>query len=356
MAKYFLGSTGSVEAFEKREDGNYRVAFVSKTLTDSGINTTISKEDIRGGTGAPIQFSFYHDPAVEITLTDVVFKPEYLEAQLGAEFAKTKNSHSYASEEVTVQKGESGESPFFKLGGTPVSVDFGACGDKIEKVWATKRGKDEWKMYDYTVKEGENKTYETIVASPNFKEGEVYCVRYCKDDDKAMIAEITSDIIPAEYMLIITAPVFAGDACAASNGKKAGTLTYEIPRFRLNGGSEMALNMSSNQTMNLAGSAYATEGCDMEGQTLYKVVLKLDDYSANLDMESLEADPDYQKEGDVPVIFAILKNGKVHRVENGDVTFNPVLDKGVFKKGATNNQEFSLKEHPEIQGSFTYSE
>ena len=70
MAKYFLGSVGSVEAFERKEDGSYELAFVSKTLTDSGINTTISKEDIRGGTGAPIQFSFYHDPAVEITLTE----------------------------------------------------------------------------------------------------------------------------------------------------------------------------------------------------------------------------------------------------------------------------------------------
>lgn len=342
MAKYFLGSVGSVEAFERREDNNYRVAFVSKTLTDSGINTTISKEDIRGGTGAPIQFSFYHDPAVEITLTDVMFKPEYLEAQLGAEFAKTKNSHSYASEDITV-----GTEGTLNLSGTPIPVDFGACGDRIAKVWATKRGKDEWKMYDYTGQ---------TVTSPDFKKGEVYCVRYCKDDDKAMIAEVTSDIIPAEYMLIITAPVFAGDACSASNGKKAGTITYEIPRFRLNGGSEMAFNMSSNQTMNLAGSAYATEGCDMEGQTLYKVVLKLDDYSANLDAESLVADPDYQKNGDTPVIFVVLKNGKIRKVENKGVTFTPALTEGVFMKGESGKQEFALMADPKIKGEFTYGE
>lgn len=340
MAKYFLGSVGTVEAFEKRADGDYRVAFVSKTLTDSGINTTISKEDIRGGTGAPIQFSFYHDPSVEITLTDVVFKPEYLEAQLGAEFAKTNDSHSYVSEDVVAAEGG-----ILNLKETPVSINFGACGDKISKVWVTKRGKDEWKMYEFSGK---------TVTSPDFIKDEVYCVRYCKDDDKAMIAEVTSEIIPAEYMLIITAPVFAGDACAASNGKKAGTITYEIPRFRLNGGSEMAFNMSSNQTMNLAGSAYATEGCDMEGQTLYKVVLKLDDYSANLDMESLVADPDYQKEGDTPVIFAVLKNGKIRKVENDAVTFTPDLNGGKFKKGETNEQKFVLKANDKIAGSFQY--
>lgn len=347
MAKYFLGSVGTVEAFEKRADGEYRVAFVSKTLTDSGINTTISKEDIRGGTGAPIQFSFYHDPSVEITLTDVVFKPEYLEAQLGAEFAKDDESHSYASEEIVAEEGKDTHQGkvVLTLKEAPIAIGFGACGDQIDRVWVTKRGKDEWKMYKHSG---------NIVESSDFIKGEAYCVRYCKDDDKAMIAKITSDIIPAEYMLIITAPVFAGDACAASNGKKAGTITYEIPRFRLNGGSEMAFNMSSNQTMNLAGSAYATEGCDMEGQTLYKVVLKLDDYSANLDMESLVADPDYQKEGDTPVIFVVLKNGKIRKVENDDVTFTPTLNGGKFKKGENNKQEFALTGNTNIKGEFTY--
>ena len=352
MAKYFLGSVGSVEAFERQENGSYRVAFVSKTLTDSGINTTISKEDIRGGTGAPIQFSFYHDPSVEINLTDVVFKPEYLEAQLGTEFAKAENSHSYASEDVTVKR-----DGVLELSGYPVPVDFGACGDKIEKVWATKRGKDEWKMYNYEVRDQEDGPSLISVHSSDFKRGEVYCVRYCKDDDKAMIAEVTSEIIPAEYMLIITAPVFAGDACAASNGKKAGTITYEIPRFRLNGGSEMAFNMSSNQTMNLAGSAYATEGCDMEGQTLYKVVLKLDDYSDRLDAESLVADPDYTKPGDIPVIYAVLKNGKVRKMENEWLIFTPGLAGGaipVVTEDPLKELQFALKADPSIKGEYYY--
>ena len=42
MAKYFLGSVGSVEAFKKKEGSNeYELAFVSKTLTDSGITPPI---------------------------------------------------------------------------------------------------------------------------------------------------------------------------------------------------------------------------------------------------------------------------------------------------------------------------
>ena len=201
MAKYFLGSVGSVEAFERKENGLYELAFVSKTLTDSGINTTISKEDIRGGTGAPIQFSFYHDPAVEITLTDVVFKKEYLEAQLGAEF-KNEGSHGYATETVVAETGK------ITLKNQPLGLNFGACGGELKYVWATEAGKEEWKTYKFT-------TGKEIAG--DFVEGKSYCVRYCKQDPNALIAHITSNIIPAEYMLIITAPVFAGDANQSKN-------------------------------------------------------------------------------------------------------------------------------------------
>ena len=106
--KYFLGSVGKAEAFRKDADGNLRLAFVSKTLTDSGLNISTTKDDIRAGQGAPIQFSFYHDPSVEITLTDVLWKPEYLTAQLGAEFEN--GSEDYITDEVTFAAGEASTS------------------------------------------------------------------------------------------------------------------------------------------------------------------------------------------------------------------------------------------------------
>ena len=73
---YFLGSVGRVDAF-RMVNGAPQLAFVSKTMTDQGLNTSISADDIRAGQGAPIVARFYHDANVEITLTDVMFKPEY---------------------------------------------------------------------------------------------------------------------------------------------------------------------------------------------------------------------------------------------------------------------------------------
>lgn len=319
MAKYFLGSVGSVEAFERNEDGSYELAFVSKTLTDSGINTTISKEDIRGGTGAPIQFSFYHDPAVEITLTDVVFKKEYLEAQLGTEF-KNEGSHGYATETVVANGGK------IALKDQPLAINFGACGGELKYVWASEAGKEEWKTYPFT--DGKEIT-------GDFADGKTYCVRYCKQDPNALIAHVTSSIIPAEYMLVITAPVFAGDACSASNGKKAGTITYEIPRFRLNGGSEMAFNMSSNQTISLAGSALASDNtCEMGEQNLYNIVLSIDNYAKN-SYKELIVDEDSLKAGMVPVVYGLTKEGKVMKIDNKNLTFEPALTEGKFAAGAS---------------------
>mgnify|MGYP006907948304 CR=1 FL=1 len=317
--KYFLGSVGSVEAFERKEDGSYVLAFVSKTLTDSGINTTITKDDVRGGTGAPIQFSFYHDPAVEITLTDVVFKKEYLEAQLGTEF-KNDGSHGYATETVVAEQGK------ITLKEQPLAINFGACGGELKYVWASEAGKEEWKTYKFT--DGKEIT-------GDFVAGKSYCVRYCKQDPNALIAHVTSNIIPAEYMLIITAPVFAGDACSASNGKKAGTITYEIPRFRLNGGSEMAFNMSSNQTISLAGSALASDNtCEMGEQNLYNIVLSINDYASN-NYSELIVDEDSLKAGMVPVVYALTKDGKVLKMDNKNLTFNPALTGGKFAAGAS---------------------
>ena len=85
MAKYFLGSVGSAEAF-RMVNGKPEMAFVAKTLTDSSISVTITKDELRGGTGAPVVTNFFHDPAVAITLTDILFKEGYVEAQLGTNF------------------------------------------------------------------------------------------------------------------------------------------------------------------------------------------------------------------------------------------------------------------------------
>lgn len=304
--KYFLGSVGTAEAFRRDEaTGKLRLAFRSKTLTDSGLNISTTKDDIRAGTGAPIQFSFYHDPSVEITLTDVLFDETYIEAQLGASFEQGGNA--YLSKEYTAEGGS------VTLDPAPESIVAGCSGEEV-LVWYSKVGTNEWQRVSEDHISGA--TISGLESSAR------YCFRWIGRDDNARIATITSNIIPQELFLVITAPIFSGDACSASNGKAAGTITFEIPRFKLNGAQDFAMNMSSNQTMSLSGTALATEdGCDATNSKLLRIIASYNDLKWYQNVESWILDADTDHVGEVPAIYAIYGNGSTMLVDNSLLTF-----------------------------------
>ena len=303
--KYFLGSVGTVEAF-RRVNGNYELAFRSKTLTDSGLNISTTKDDIRAGTGAPIQFSYYHDPSVEISLTDVIFDEKYIEAQLGAQFRQ--GGESFKSETKTADANGK-----IILDEKPLAFSAG-CNSEEVVVWLTEKGQENWRR-EHNVNA---LTKEVSGLTANAQ----YCVRYAAFDDDARVAEITSEIIPQELYLVITAPVYSGDSCSASNGKKAGTITYIVPRFKLNGAQDFAMNMSSNQTMSLAGNALASEdGCDLTSSGLLKISVKYDDLHWYTNLKELIADEDYLKVGDVPHIYALTNDPEPFLVNNDNLVF-----------------------------------
>ncbi len=337
--KYFLGSVGTVEAFHK-VDGRLELAFRSKTLTDSGINISTVKDDIRAGTGAPVQFSFYHDTSAEITLTDVLFDESYVAAQLGAQFVT--GGLAYTSEDKATGDGETS----ITLDKDPESLVLG-CGGSETLVWYSVVGEDDWKRV-----EDENLNGKVVSG---LQENKAYCFRYVARDSDVKIAEITSEIIPEELFLIVTAPVFSGDACSASNGKKAGTITYEVPRFKLNGAQDFTMNMSSNQTMSLSGTALASEsGCEITGSKLLRIIVKYNDLHWYDEAERLVSDESFEASTDEPHIYAIYKNGTASLIDNEELTFTPALTGG--KWGATGSFTVKATEKPELETSVTIAE
>ena len=327
MAKrYFLGTVGKAEAFRMNENGELELAFVSNTLTDSGLNISTTKDDIRAGQGAPIQFSFYHDPSVEITLTDVLWKPAYLEAQLGANF--NNNVHEdYITEEVVFSNGEG------TLGKEPIKLPLNCSADQYA-IWGTPKGKVDWKLMGY----------EAGKVTLDGANGD-YCVRYLAEDARANVAEITSQIIPQELFLIITAPIFAGDACAASKGKAAGHITFEVPRFQLNGAQEFSMNMSSNQTMSLSGIALASESadCDAVGGKLLRIMEVIEDRDWKDDIEKIISDEEFEKVNAIPHIYGLKNNGSLVLLDNADLVFDPTSAVVDGKFATEGNVKIELK-------------
>ena len=307
MAKYFLASVGRAEAFKRDYDGNLTLAFTSNTLTDSGINISTTKDDIRGGQGGAVQFSFAHDPSVEITLTDIVWKPAYLEAQLGVEFNSVDRS-AYKTTTVTFSEGTA------DLGDTALVLPMLKCEneDNVYGIWGAPKGSDEYKVISST----DGKTLNLTGAK-----GE-YCVRYLGIDDRAKSAEISTMIVPSELFLVITAPIYAGDACAASKGKKAGEIQFEVPRFQLNGAQELAFNMSSNQTMSLSGTAMAMDSSDCEnaGGKLLRIIEVIVDRDWKDEITAIDAEDDCLVVGKEPAIYGVTPSG-VELISNDDLTF-----------------------------------
>lgn len=335
MAKYFLGSVGTAEAF-RMVNGSLQLAFVSKTLTDSGLNISTTKDDLRAGTGAGIVASFYHDASVEITLTDVMFKTEYVEAQLGVQFEG--NTSAYVGEEVKCTT--EGTITITK---DPLDLNI-ACDGDYKLVWYTEKGKDNWRSVAATTK--------TVTGA--FKQDVTYCVRYLALDDSARAAEITANMIPQELYLVITAPIFAGDACSASNGAQAGYIQFEVPRFRLNGAQDFAMNMSSNQTMSLSGSALASEGgCDVNGSKLLRVIEVIFNREWHDQVVELIVDEETARAGKTPEIYALCNNGSIFLVDNTKLKFDGVQGTAAYKFPSSGSVAISVEGRTDLNETVT---
>ena len=341
--KMFMGSVGTAEAFRIGENGELELAFVSKTLTDSGLNISTTKDDIRAGQGAPIQFSFYHDPSVEITLTDVLWKRDYLTAQLGAKFKDDEDNRvDYLTKEVEFTNGEASFTE--EVLDLPMSCFEG----NKKAVWGTKQGSDDWKMLNY---DAELKKLTLAGASGK------YCVRYLGKDDRAAAATISTQIIPEILFLVIKAPLFAGDSCAGSKGEAAGHVTFEIPRFQLNGAQEFSMNMSSNQTMSLSGIALASENaaeCDAIGGSLLRVIEVVYNRDYLDGVTAIMSDEEFDKVGETPSIYGIKENGQIVKIKNADLTFSAGYDATTDKyTEAGNNIKIEITAKPSIYTTVT---
>lgn len=323
MAKYFLGSVGSAEAF-RMVDGQPKMAFVAKTLTDSSISVTITKDELRGGTGAPVVTNFFHDPAVAITLTDILFKEGYVEAQLGTNF--TANASAYQSE--TIKATEAGK---LELSKTPVDLGVLKCSDSASTIiaWYSEEGKDNYTAVSISASDAGTKT----LSDSGIQANKTYCVRYLANDNNALEAIVKSDMIPHELALVITVPIFAGDACAASKGSKAGTLTFEVPRFQLDGGQEFTFNMSSNATMSLNGTAMVmTEGCDANSGKLFRMIEVIEGRT----VEALMIDESTATVGaskDDVVVYALYSDKMLAVVDKPVLGGEAVGENGILKAG-----------------------
>ena len=271
MAKYFMGSVGEARAEEVIVDEftgqvlETRLAFTSKTLTDSAVNVSIQKEDIIDSyNGAPAGV-FYHSPNVNITLSDVLWQPEFLECALGQSFSEMAEEGSTEYATIKITSNVNGTATITSDYPTPRPVDFPGMptGENEYYLVIGKRlGEEEW--YEFPCrKNGNNYIIGESDDAPTGRTGTlvpntVYCFRYLTASLRSRELLVTTKIIPKELRLTITTPLFlAQGGCEDSGISKSthsGYIVYEVPRWALNADLSLSATMSGTQGMQLVGN------------------------------------------------------------------------------------------------------
>ena len=252
--RFILAGVGDIQLFDQSTG---EIIVTSKTLTDSGINFSVTAEDIRGGMANAILGKYFHDTAMELTLTDALFSLEYLALNVGGTISASADV--LTMEPVTVTVADT-----ITVKETP--KDFGNLGTIG---WYTIAGKDDWKKIEF---EGKDATVAGLA------EGTSVCVKYIATDASAEQFIVSSAFIPDQVHAILTLPLFKstqGSDATFTSSSKVGEVQVDIPNFLLAGAQELSLSSSGAATTALSGSALATytgqEGCSDAG---YYAILK----------------------------------------------------------------------------------
>lgn len=254
MANLFIAGVGNVDLFKGTES-----VLVSKTLVDSSINLSVSLEDVRAGAGAKLYGRYAHSSGMTMKLTDAMFRMEFLAANIGAD----------------VELGGSAVAMVPAVVGADGTVDISAL--EIEKIYpemevpviwiAEQNGKNEFVPFKV------EKDATTITVP--WTEGAKVCIRHIKPFEVGQTLKVSANFIPDTLTAVLTAPLFAGDQNNIEASTKVGTLTITIPRFMLNGTTDLAMSMTGAAQMTLEGSALAVEDEVCDGDGYYAIISKV---------------------------------------------------------------------------------
>lgn len=308
MAKAILAGVGTATLI----DGNGDIIATTKTLTESGLNFSLTAEEIRGGESNAILGQYFHDSSFAVQLTDAVFSLEYLALNVGGTI-KAESDVTTSEQIVTTVANQitvtDEPKEFLKLG----TIGWYKYSNESD---------DKWRKITFV---GKN------ASVPNLEVGSTVCVKYLKTDSSAREFQVSSAFIPAQCSLILTLPLFkvsSGEQSYTSSSK-IGYVEVFVPTFQLDGAQDLSVSASGASTIALNGKALATmdgtEGCDGAGYygKLKEVVFNKDEFDgvktiviANSNIE-LEAG-----ESETLEVYALYNGATAPRkLDNAKITF-----------------------------------
>jgi hypothetical protein len=232
-------------------DAEGNLILTTNTLTDEGINSTVDKDEIRGGSANQLLGNYFYGSNLELNCVDALFSLEYLALKMGANIEM--GSDVQLSESITITEAN-------KITPSKTPVAFPSTQLIVGSYKLPTESSDDWKTIRF-----ENGS--ATVAG--LKVGDTVCVKYFYRDASARQFKVPSDIIPSVVKAVAKVPEFASSTEGGDFTTKSriGVLQVVIPKFQLDPSVELAVTSSGHATMDCKGNALAVfEGtCDGEG-------------------------------------------------------------------------------------------
>ena len=331
---------------------------VAKTLTESTFNFSISNEEIRGGQGNALFGKYFHDSNLSVTLTDAMFKLEYLAANLGVDISMGGLSvyESTSSGEVVRADGS------ILLTETPTLINGSLL------AWYKKPADANWSVTT-AVQSGTD----YIIRPAGAVENDSFCIKYFYQNENARSIIINTQYGPKPIHLVIMNDLFAGDTADVGSATRYGRIITDIPSFQLDGSQDLNLTATSAATISLTGNALGVSSeISCEEATYYGTMTEeifgtswVDNVIAlaieNSDMELTQGDTE-------SIITRVVFGGSVasQRKDNDNFTFAvesgtsaTVSDSGVVTASSTVTGDtvisVTLTEKPDVVAYMTVS-
>ena len=301
---HFLAGVGRALLF----DGNNLIG-VAKTLTESTFNFSISNEEVRGGSGNALWGKYFHDSNLAVTLTDAMFKLEYVAANLGVDI----NMGGLSVYESPAQGEVIGAGGVIALTNTAVAFN----GSVI--AWYKKPSDANWQIATVTGNQ---------ITIPGYQEGDAYCVKYFYQNPNARSITINTQYVPKVLHVVILNDLFSGDPANVGAASKYGRIITDIPSFQLDGNQDLNLTATSAATVSLTGNALGVMSGDSCEEEPYYGTMTEEIFGSNWkdDVIALaieNSDIEIVEGGSELLAVRAVYGGSVasQRVDNSELTF-----------------------------------
>lgn len=216
MAKGIIAGVATVDFFDPSNDN---LMASSKTLTDSGLNMSITGVEARGGQGNILLGKYYHTSSFGLTLTDQIWDLNYLAMNCGGSISA--GSDVMTLEQVTVATANQ-----ITVSKTP--VDFTPTSGTIGWYKLSNQADD---AYTKIVFNPETKTANV----PSLAQGSIICVKYLTASSTARKFVVNADYIPSVVHAVMTIALFKAGVSAETltSSSKIGEIVVDIPNFQL---------------------------------------------------------------------------------------------------------------------------